>query len=121
MTDCDGVSIENFCEKDKALAATLLAKIKPKQKRERKPPEPGWVPLKDIFGVTKIPETVAKIVLRGMERMLADGDITDKSRFQYLEYVSVEYLNSVQAEVEIRPAEVEQGAGGDPARSKGGG
>jgi ParB-like chromosome segregation protein Spo0J len=63
---------------------------------DREVAEPGteaWIPLSEIFGTGRVPETVATILKGALAKMQNKGDVGEKNRFQALEYMATEYLN----------------------------
>jgi len=57
---------------------------------------PERVHLKDIFGTTYIPKEAAAIIQQAVENMLKAGDIGQRNRWQWLEYMATEYNNATQ-------------------------
>jgi hypothetical protein len=51
----------------------------------------GWVYLTDIFGA-RVPREVGKVLQQALEKMQENGDVTDKNRWQMLEYLAADYL-----------------------------
>ncbi len=87
--------IESFCpgDRDKAFRLVDVAR-RPKRRRKSLPKEgqENWVTLRSIFKTAKVPETVAKVIEDALKVMLLDGDITEHTRFQALEYWAAEYI-----------------------------
>lgn len=52
----------------------------------------GWVPLSTILGNDKVPAQAAAVIKRAIDKMIADGEITTKNRWQALEFWAAEYL-----------------------------
>lgn len=50
-----------------------------------------WVYLSDIFGPS-VPKAVAKVLYDAIEKMKENGDLSDKNKWQLLEYLSADYL-----------------------------
>lgn len=87
--------VNSICPMDQAKARMLIeAARKPKKRRKRLPPEDGevWIPLRKIFGTTKVPEAVADVITEAIESMKSKGDIGDSNKWQALEFWSAEYL-----------------------------
>ena len=53
-----------------------------------------WVPLASVFGTETIPADAAKVIKQAVDRMQSCGDLTDKARWQALEYWAADYLSS---------------------------
>lgn len=51
-----------------------------------------WVPIESVIGRLKIPAGSAKVIKVALDKMIADGDITQKNLFQGLEYLAADYL-----------------------------
>jgi hypothetical protein len=93
------IGIEQFCPNCQEKAASLFAenaalKPKPRRKRLPNPEKENWIPLRDIFGTAKIPEGAAEIVVNAITKMLTAGDIEQSNKWQFLEYLSAEYMAS---------------------------
>ena len=52
-----------------------------------------WVPLSTIFGNSKVPQRVAKKLVKVTEIMVGKGDIESKSLWQALEVLATDYLS----------------------------
>ena len=50
-----------------------------------------WVYITDIFG-PRVPKEVATILRQAIEKMKKSGEITDKNKWQILEYLFADYL-----------------------------
>ena len=50
-----------------------------------------WVYITDIFGA-RVPKEVAAILKEGIEKMKKSGEITDKNKWQILEYLFADFL-----------------------------
>ena len=53
----------------------------------------GRVYLADLFGAS-IPSEAAAVLKLALDKMIAAGDVTEKNRWQALEYLAAEYLAS---------------------------
>jgi hypothetical protein len=56
--------------------------------------DPERVHLKDLFGSTWVPKEAAAIIQQAVEKMMKAGDIGQRNRWQWLEYMAAEYLNA---------------------------
>ena len=93
--------INAICPSDRDRAYALVAVARRPKKRRKKllaPDGEVWIPLKKLFGTTKVPEAVADVIEEAVKTMIAAGDISEINKFQFLEYVSAEYIaeNGVQ-------------------------
>jgi hypothetical protein len=66
--------------------------VKPKRKRRQKEGQETWVPLRKLFKTSNVPEAVADIIQRAIEKMKKAGDIGEDNLFQLLEYLCANYL-----------------------------
>ena len=89
---------EQYCKKclPKAIAlAKSLAndiEARPKRKKLPKPGQENWIPLRKLFKTAKVPEDVADVIQRAIEKMKKVGDISDNNIFQMLEFLCADYL-----------------------------
>ena len=91
--ECGQVDIDSFCERDKPKVVALLKnQKKPRKKRLPKEGQEYWLPLRMIFGTANIPESAADVILQGIEKMKEAGDITNENKWQYIEFLSAQYL-----------------------------
>jgi hypothetical protein len=81
---------------EQEVAAALEGAKKPRKKRLPKEGEEDWVSLKSLFGVAKIPLAVAEVIADAIDKMMSAGDITSANKWQWMEYVAIEYLNGVE-------------------------
>ena len=51
-----------------------------------------WVPLATIFGVDEVPLHAARIMQRAVARLVESGDVSEKARWQAIEYLCADYL-----------------------------
>lgn len=51
-----------------------------------------WVPISKIVGGAAIPSESAEVIKAAIDKMLKNGDVTAKNRWQALEYMAAEYL-----------------------------
>lgn len=51
-----------------------------------------WVPIATIFGNSKVPQGVAKVLLKVVEQMRNEGIISSENIWQALEYMAADYL-----------------------------
>jgi hypothetical protein len=58
--------------------------------------DPERVHLKDIFGTSWVPKEAAAIIQQAVENMQKAGDIGQRNKWQWLEFVAVEYNNACQ-------------------------
>lgn len=65
---------------------------KPRKKRLPKEGQENWVSLRKIFKTSKVPEGVADVIKRALEKMKCAGDISEDNLFQLLEYLCANYL-----------------------------
>jgi hypothetical protein len=65
----------------------------------------AWVRVVDALGVTRIPAGAATVINLALDHMTETGDITDRNRWQGLEYLAADYLagpsNSLEARLEL--------------------
>lgn len=54
----------------------------------------GWAPLSSIFGTDNVPAASAAIINRAVEKMMNEGDIETKNKWQFIEYLAADYLNT---------------------------
>lgn len=54
---------------------------------------PAWVRMRIIFGESVLPPESAAIVVRAVNRAVAVGDVSRSARWQFLEWMAVEYLH----------------------------
>ena len=52
-----------------------------------------WVPISTILGNSKIPQGVAKVLNKAVEKMRDDGTVTSENLWQALEYMAADYLS----------------------------
>jgi len=52
----------------------------------------GWVPVASVLGTENIPAGAAAVINRAIEKMLQDGEVSPKNRWQALEYLAAQYL-----------------------------
>ncbi|MBH8599084.1 MULTISPECIES: ParB/RepB/Spo0J family partition protein [unclassified Thermoactinomyces] len=53
----------------------------------------SFVPISSILGTDMIPAPVAVILHQAVEKMMSTGEITNKNKWQVLEYLSADYLS----------------------------
>jgi len=51
-----------------------------------------WVPLATIFGVDEVPAQAARVMQRAVARLVELGDVSEKARWQTIEYLCADYL-----------------------------
>ncbi|WP_306010487.1 ParB/RepB/Spo0J family partition protein [Bacillus sp. MMSF_3328] len=54
----------------------------------------GWAPLSSIFGTDNVPAESAAVINRAVEKMMNEGDIDVKNKWQLIEYLAADYLNT---------------------------
>lgn len=52
----------------------------------------GWVPLSSIIGGDSVPAESAATINKAVEKMLSKGDIQQKNKWQFVEFLAAEYL-----------------------------
>jgi len=52
-----------------------------------------WIPLSSIFGSDMVPISMAHVIQKAVQKMIDRGEITQKNKFQALEYFAAEYLS----------------------------
>jgi hypothetical protein len=52
-----------------------------------------WVRMKTIFGLSVMPPASAAIVARAVNRAVAVGDVARNARWQFVEWMAVEYMH----------------------------
>jgi hypothetical protein len=61
---------------------------------DEEPKHKGWVPLASVVGTYNVPASVAILLTRAISRMVDAGEVSDKARWQALEYWAAESLAS---------------------------
>ena len=57
------------------------------------PTEPErWIPIEVVIGRASLPESAARVVKAAVDRMLRDGDVRDRNKWQALEYLAADWL-----------------------------
>lgn len=51
-----------------------------------------WVPIASIFGTDEIPPGAAQVIQRAVAHLLKSGDLTERNRWQAIEYWAADYL-----------------------------
>lgn len=51
-----------------------------------------WTPLTNIFGGAAIPKESAEVIQEAVKKMMDDGQITSKNKWQFIEYLAADYL-----------------------------
>ncbi len=51
-----------------------------------------WVPIASVVNTSNVPAPVAKVLKQAVDKMLREGAITTKARWQALEYLAADYL-----------------------------
>lgn len=54
--------------------------------------EQEWVPLTNIFGGAAIPKESCDIIQDAVKKMMDEGQITSKNKWQFIEYLAADYL-----------------------------
>jgi hypothetical protein len=52
----------------------------------------GWVPLSSILGTDTVPAEAAVVIKQAVDKMQADGDVDETSRWQAIEKIAADYL-----------------------------
>lgn len=52
----------------------------------------GWVPVSSVIGTDEIPAAAAQVLRKAVDRMISKGDLSAKSKWQILEFLSADYL-----------------------------
>lgn len=52
----------------------------------------GWVPLSSIFGTRAVPVEAARVIKRAVDKMVSADDVSEKARWQAIEFWAAEYL-----------------------------
>lgn len=53
----------------------------------------NFVPISSVLGTDLIPSAAAEVINRAVEKMMASGEITNKNKWQALEYMAADYLS----------------------------
>jgi hypothetical protein len=76
-----------------ALAALCRASVKAEPNLE----DGKWVTIDSIIGRRTIPAESAKVLKAALDLAVANDDVTDKSKFQALEFWAADYVAGVAA------------------------
>jgi hypothetical protein len=61
---------------------------------DEEPKHKGWVPVASVVGTYNVPASVAILLTKAISRMVDAGEVSDKARWQALEYWAAESLSS---------------------------
>jgi hypothetical protein len=57
-----------------------------------------WIPLATIFGTDEVPPAAARVIQRAIARMVEHDEVSDKARWQSIEFLCADYLAGVKDE-----------------------
>lgn len=70
-----------------------LADLEKWQER-RNAKDDEWVPLRTILGTDGVPRQAAEVIRAAVQKMMKAGEVTEKNRWQALEYLAADYLGT---------------------------